>query len=184
MSTFIIFSSFLTSLKVIFPSLFLSAFWNQSQTHLRRGWGKTPAQKCKWLVTERRFVIRNFIKSSHDQLFALWHFVERRQEVSQCLSLNTEHSDLLQYKGYWSSLSFSSMVWVLWISLRTPWIQAWASSGESATRSRLPWRPWNTKVKQRSAGNSSAMLSRTSDWWPSRTASSSLMETKTWSDCG
>lgn len=40
MSTFIIFSNFRTSLKVIFPSLFLSAFWNQSQTHLRRCWGK------------------------------------------------------------------------------------------------------------------------------------------------
>lgn len=153
MSTFIIFRSFRTSLKFIFPSLFLSAFWNQSQTHLRRCWGKHQL--------------------SFEDLFNFKMQKRRRDEPAFFIK------HLTAVKGYWSSLSFSSIVSALWISLRNPWIQAWASSGDSATRSRLPWRPWNTKVKQRSAGNSSAMLSRTSDWWPSRTASTSVIETVT-----
>lgn len=63
------------------------------------------------------------------------------------------------------------------IRARRPWIHAWASSGVSATRSRLLRRPLNTRVKQQSAANSCARLCRTSDWCPSRTASTSLTET-------
>lgn len=78
---------------------------------------------------------------------------------------------------YWSSFSRSPMFSRFSISFLMPLIQDCASSADSATRSRLPLRPRKTSVKHRSAGNSSAMLSRTSDWWPSRIASTSLTET-------
>ena len=80
-------------------------------------------------------------------------------------------------KGYWSSFSRSPMFSRFSISFFIPLIQVCASSADSATKSRLPLRPRKTNVKQRLAGNSSAMLSSTSDWWPSRTASTSLTET-------
>lgn len=63
------------------------------------------------------------------------------------------------------------------ISFLMPLIQDCASSAVSATRSKLFLRPRKTNVKHRSAGNSSAMLRRTSDWWPSRIVSTSLTET-------
>lgn len=81
-------------------------------------------------------------------------------------------------KGYWSSFSLCPMFSRVLMSLRIPLIQDCASSADSATRSKLPRRPRKTRVKQRSGGNSSAMLRRTSDWCPSRTASTSLTETK------
>lgn len=80
-------------------------------------------------------------------------------------------------EGYWSSFSRSPMFSRFSISFLMPLIQDCASSADSATRSRLPLRPRKTSVKHRSAGNSSAMLSSTSDWWPSRIASTSLTET-------
>lgn len=81
-------------------------------------------------------------------------------------------------KGYWSSFSLCPMLSRLSMSLRIPFIHDCASCVDSATRSKLPRRPRNTRVKHRSGGNSSAMLSRTSDWCPSRTASTSPTETK------
>uniref|UniRef100_A0AAV2JUH2 Uncharacterized protein n=1 Tax=Knipowitschia caucasica TaxID=637954 RepID=A0AAV2JUH2_KNICA len=66
-------------------------------------------------------------------------------------------------EGYWLRRSFWSMVWDLWMSLRSPWTQARASSGVSATKSRVPCLPWNTSVKQRSGGNSEETLRRRSD---------------------
>lgn len=80
-------------------------------------------------------------------------------------------------EGYWSSFSLSPMFSRFSISFLMPLIQDCASSADSATRSRLPLRPRKTNVKHRSGGNSSAMLSSTSDWWPSRIASTSLTET-------
>lgn len=82
-----------------------------------------------------------------------------------------------QSKRYWSNRSRSPMFSRFSISFLMPLIQDCASSADSATRSRLPLRPRKTSVKHRSAGNSSAMLSRTSDWWPSRIVSTSLTET-------
>lgn len=82
-----------------------------------------------------------------------------------------------QSKRYWSNRSRSPMFSRFSISFLMPLIQACASSADSATRSRLPLRPRKTSVKHRLAGNSSAMLSRTSDWWPSRIVSTSLTET-------
>lgn len=85
---------------------------------------------------------------------------------------------------YWSSFSRSPMFSRFSISFLMPLIQDCASSADSATRSRLPLRPRKTSVKHRSAGNSSAMLSSTSDWWPSRIASTSLTETGHKGDTG
>lgn len=64
------------------------------------------------------------------------------------------------------------------ISICIPWIQTWASSADEATRSKFPRRPRNTSVKQHSGGNSSGILRNTSDWWPSRTTSTSPTETE------
>lgn len=86
-------------------------------------------------------------------------------------------SEGLTSEGYWSSFSRSPMFSRFSISFLMPLIQDCASSADSATRSRLPLRPRKTSVKHRSAGNSSAMLSSTSDWCPSRIASRSLTET-------
>ncbi|TNN36592.1 hypothetical protein EYF80_053249 [Liparis tanakae] len=139
MSTFIIFSKSCTSLKFIRPSLFLSAFRNQSPIHLER-----PLQEA--------------LHPAHDFLGGPDH----QQTLSE---------------RYWSSFSRSPMFSWFSISFLMPRIQDWASSADSATRSRLPRRPRKTSVKHRSAGNSSARLRSTSDWCPSRTASTSLTET-------
>lgn len=85
--------------------------------------------------------------------------------------------DSHQSERYWSSFSCSPMFSRFSISFLMPLIQDCASSADSATRSKLPLRPRKTSVKHRSAGNSSAMLMSTSDWWPSRIASTSLTET-------
>jgi len=87
-----------------------------------------------------------------------------------------DHQQTLSER-YWSSFSRSPMFSWFSISVLMPRIQDWASSADSATRSRLPRRPRKTSVKHRSAGNSSARLRSTSDWCPSRMASTSLTET-------
>lgn len=102
-----------------------------------------------------------------------WHSCYHRDKIYDCNGI------LLKTRSerYWSSFSRSPMFSRFSISFLMPLIQDCASSADSATRSRLPLRPRKTSVKHRSAGNSSAMLSSTSDWWPSRIASTSLTET-------